>query len=103
MIGQRFSAYLVLVLSLVSCSKTAPQEQAKSLDYFLNNVDEAKQTAEKCLVFERNDLSTMPPTQQQAWRETTAGINCENARRAYGIEIMNARQRALLKNDEKYK
>ena len=103
MTAQRFSACLALALCLVSCSKTVPQEPAKSLDYFLTNVDAAKQTAEKCLVFERNDLSTMPPTQQQAWRETTTGINCENARRAYGIEIMNARQRALLKNDEKYK
>jgi len=83
--------------------QNTPQEPAKSLDYFLTNVDEAKQTAEKCLVFERNYLSTMPPTQQQAWRETTAGINCENAKHAYGIEIMNARERALLKSDEKYK
>ena|SRR5476649_3012362 len=103
MTTQRSFACMVLAFSLASCSKTAPQEPAKSLNYYMKNVDEAKQTAEKCLVFERNDFSTMSPTQQQTWRETAAGVNCQNAKQAYGIEIINARQRALLKNDEKYK
>ena len=103
MTNQRFCAYLALAFSLVACGKKAPQEPAKSLNYFLTNVSEAKKTAQDCLIFEGNDLSTMSPTQQQAWRETTAGINCENAKQAASLEDINARQRALLKNDEKYK
>lgn len=100
---QHLCGYLTLALSLVGCGKTVRQEPAKSLNYFMTNVDDAKKTAQNCLAFERNDLSTMSPTQQQAWRETTAGINCENAKHAYGLEIMAARQRELLKNDERYK
>ncbi len=94
----------VAVLVCAACEKQneVKEAPANSIAYYAKNTVEAKQVAEKCITFDRNEFSTMSPSKQKAWSETSAGINCSNAKEAYGIEIWNSRNRAIAESNKKF-
>lgn len=101
---EKYLVFSLLPLMLIAC-KDKPiinGDEAKSEAYYLQHSDEAKVVAEKCVKFEKNSYSAMPPSKQEAWLETVDGINCKNSRNAYGIIIMNAYQKRLRDSAAKY-
>ena len=98
-----FLGAAVLVSTACEKQNAIKEAPANSIAYYAKNPVEAKQVAEKCLTFERNEFSTMSPSKQKAWGETSAGINCDNAKQAYGIEIWNSRHRAMAEANKKFK
>lgn len=100
------SPLFLIVIALV-CSACEKQNSltdvpANSLAYYDKNPIEAKQVSLKCLDFEKNEFSTMSPSKQKAWAETSSGINCNNAKYAYSNEIMRSRNRAMAESNKKY-
>ncbi len=95
---------LALLAVLAACSKQAatPAESAKTLDYFSKNPAEATQVAANCKVFEKNEFSAMPPTKQEAWKETVEGINCKNAIEANAYAAWASYQKRLAESGAKY-
>lgn len=94
----------VAVLVCTACEKQNEVKEvpANSIAYYAKNTLEAKQMTEKCLAFNNNELSTMSPSKQKEWSETSAGINCHNAREAYAVEIHNAYNRKINETNDKY-
>ena len=90
---------------LTACqeSSVTGSSDAKSVEHYSSHPDEAKSVAEKCMVFERGEFSTMPPGKQTAWSQTTDGINCRNARQAAVVLLMQERQRKLSEAAGRYK
>lgn len=101
---KNFLVFSLFPLSLIAC-KDKPiinGGEAKSEAYYLQHSEEAKVVAEKCVEFENNSYSAMPPSKQKAWLETVDGINCTNSREAYGTITMNAYQQGLRDAAAKY-
>lgn len=98
-------ALIALPLSLLACQEQQPAVvggPAKTQAYYAAHADEAKVVAEKCLAFEANAFSAMPPSKQKAWAETDDGINCANARQAHAVALWNARQQRISDAAAKY-
>ena len=92
----------VLPLLVAACGETIAEGPAKSLEYYSKHPAETQQVAAKCLKFDKNEFSVMSPSKQQAWSETTAGINCNNAKTAYEFAMMSARQQRMIDAAAKY-
>lgn len=85
---------IVTVSVLGGCQKQPTDvAEPKSYQYYLQHAEETKEVAAKCNQFEQNELSTLPPSKQMAWRETPAGINCTNAVTAKGLLAIAELQR----------
>lgn len=98
-------AAIAVALAATACGKvaqTTKAELAKSLAYYAENAHESEQMVEKCKTMESNELSTLSPSQITAWRETTAGINCKNARQATATAVYNAYQKKMSDASDKY-
>lgn len=98
-------AAITAALAATACGKiaeTAKSEPATSLAYYAENAHESEQMVEKCKAMESNELSTLSPSQMTAWRETTAGINCKNARQATATAVHNAYQKKMSDASDKY-
>jgi hypothetical protein len=94
-----------VVLIATACSKpsdTTNTGPVNSIAYYSANAGEAKQVAEKCKAFEVNAYSTMSSNKQKEWQETPAGINCKNARQAYGTILWNEHQQRITDSANKY-
>jgi len=90
----------LLFLSLMACGEKS--ENAKSVDYYKGNLEEAKTTLQKCTALISGEVSTMSPSQRAAWSETTVGINCENARVASVDSAYDAHQQRMREAAAKY-
>lgn len=85
---------LLALCVLGACQKHATDvAEPKSHQYYMQHAEETKAVAAKCNEFEQNELSTLPPSKQVAWRETATGINCTNAVSAKGLLAIAELQR----------
>lgn len=84
-----------LFLSTLGACQKHPTDVAvaKSYQYYMEHAEEAKAIAEKCYDFARNELSTLPADKRAAWEQTTAGINCSNAKHARTMSVLAEQQR----------
>lgn len=94
----------LLPLSLIACQEhtSINGEEPKTEAYYIGHPDEAKVVTAKCKDFEVNAFSTLTPSKQKDWLETTDGINCENAREANATINWNAYQKSLRDAAAKY-
>lgn len=93
------------VALLVACNQPniTGASDAKSIAHYSSHPEEAMSIAEKCMAFEKGEFSTMTLSKQAAWKETTDGINCGNARHAAVLLDMQARQKRLSDSANRYK
>lgn len=101
----RAAVMVGLMNSFSACTKAeTPVEPAivKSIAYFYAHPQEAKTVTEKCKVLRDNELSTLSPTQLDAWFDTPPGINCQNASRAHWQFKNDAHQKAMRDEASKY-
>ncbi|WP_157056887.1 EexN family lipoprotein [Herbaspirillum autotrophicum] len=98
--GHRSFFSTLLFLSLMACGEKS--ENAKSVDYYKGNLEEAKTILQKCTALKSGEVSTMSPSQRAAWSETTVGINCENARVASADSAYDDHQRSMREAAAKY-
>lgn len=101
----KFSITLTsVILLLTACGKhdgIVDDGPAKSVNYYFAHHDEAKKAADRCVAFDRNEFSQMGPSRQDAWQETTAGINCKNSKFAYAMILQSEYQQNLMESDKK--
>lgn len=105
MLNRTVFAFIACLVSLTACQKTSVtgMSNAQTVDYFANNPEIAKSTAEKCYDFERKGFSKMSSADQTRWGDSTDGINCKNAREAAALHAFTERQRALRESARKYR
>lgn len=95
---------LALAILATGGQKPAVSEStdAKSLAYYTAHTAEAVKVGKKCKAFEDGEYSTMSPSKQQAWLETSDGINCNNAKQAWATAELQAYQKRLSDSANKY-
>lgn len=92
---------ILSILFLTACSEKT--ESVHSVAYYKGQLEEAKETLEKCKVLEAGEVSTMSPSQKANWSETAVAINCENARIASVDSAYDAHQRSMREAAAKYR
>lgn len=92
---------LLALVALQGCQKQSAwnRQEAKSLDFYSQNIEAANAVAEKCMDFERKELSKLQGDQQREWQDSSDGINCINAKTAMARHAIAERNRQLRESD----
>ena len=92
-------AMIASVLALYGCTKKlTPDVEIKTIDYYINHVDEARKVADECSIFQSGALSAMTNAEQKIVSESAYMTNCSNA----GQGIYGAYQKRLREAASKY-
>ncbi|MYM84320.1 hypothetical protein GTP44_20495 [Duganella sp. FT50W] len=87
---------LISIVALNACQKKVGGDvTVQSLDFYSKYPDSAKSVAEKCMEYERGELSRLDARQQQEWQDSLEGVNCNNAKTARSLQIIGERQKQL--------
>jgi hypothetical protein len=94
---------IVCAIALSACQKNSVTgiSDVQTQEHFSKDPELAKQVTEKCLAFERKELSLRSPNQQKEWENSDDGINCRNAKAARSWHILSERQRAMEESNRK--
>jgi len=99
----KVSFAIICVIALSACQKERVTgiSDVQTQEYFSKNPELAKAVTEKCMAFERKELSLHSPNQQKEWENSDDGINCRNAKAARSWHILSERQRAMEESNRK--
>ena len=96
--------FVTCAIVLAACQKADTPaitgfSEAQTVDYFSKHPEVAKTVANKCLSFERQELSKLSSSDQKVWQDSTDGINCRNSKEAASWIYLSERQRQLRESD----
>lgn len=91
-------ATAALITLGAGCSKTPRAEQpaAKSIEHYRAHLTDAQEQVNACMAMRDKELSVMGPAEREAWKNTPAGINCNNAA-VVMMEAKNAAEQQALR------